>query len=72
MAQMVEESACDVGDPDSIPGWGRSPGEGNEWQPTPLLLPGEYHGQGLQSWGEFLQLLSACSLFSFLFCDFHL
>ena len=29
MAQMVKESACDVGDPDSIPGWGRSPGEGN-------------------------------------------
>ena len=24
-----EESACDVGDLGSIPGWGRSPGEGN-------------------------------------------
>ena len=26
---MVKESACNVGDPGSIPGWGRSPGEGN-------------------------------------------
>ena len=25
----VKASACSVGDPDSIPGWGRSPGEGN-------------------------------------------
>ena len=24
-----KESACDAGDEDSIPGWGRSPGEGN-------------------------------------------
>ena len=24
-----EESACDAGDLGSIPGWGRSPGEGN-------------------------------------------
>ena len=24
-----KESACSAGDPDSIPGWGRSPGEGN-------------------------------------------
>ena len=24
-----KESACSVGDPGSIPGWGRSPGEGN-------------------------------------------
>ena len=28
MAQMVE-SACNAGDPGSIPGLGRSPGEGN-------------------------------------------
>ena len=25
----VKASACSVGDPYSIPGWGRSPGEGN-------------------------------------------
>ena len=24
-----KESACSVGDPGSIPGWGRSPGEGH-------------------------------------------
>ena len=24
-----KESACNVGDPGSLPGWGRSPGEGN-------------------------------------------
>ena len=24
-----EESACNVGDPGSIPGWGRSPGAGH-------------------------------------------
>ena len=24
-----KESACKAGDPGSIPGWGRSPGEGN-------------------------------------------
>ena len=29
MAQMVKVSACNVGDPDLIPGWGRSSGEGN-------------------------------------------
>ena len=29
MVQMVKESACSTGDPGSIPGLGRSPGEGN-------------------------------------------
>ena len=29
MAQTVKESACNVGDLDSTPGSGRSPGEGN-------------------------------------------
>ena len=28
VAQMVD-SACNVGDSGSIPGWGKSPGEGN-------------------------------------------
>ena len=28
VAQMVKESACNAGDLDSIPGLGRSPGEG--------------------------------------------
>ena len=35
-------SAYNVGDVGSIPGLERSPGE--EWQPTPVLLPGESHG----------------------------
>ena len=29
MAHMVKASACNVGDLGSIPGWGRSSGEGN-------------------------------------------
>ena len=29
MAQTAKMSACNVGDLGSIPGWGRSPGEGN-------------------------------------------
>ena len=72
-----KESACNVGDPGSIPGLGRSPGEGigyplqyswaslvaqmvknpamqetwvgkirwRAWQPTPVFLTGESHGQ---------------------------
>ena len=35
-------SAYNVGDPGSIPGSGRSLGEG---KPTPVFLPGESHGQ---------------------------
>ena len=45
----------------SIPGLGRSPGGGGKipwrraWQPTPVFLPGESHGQrslaGYSPWG---------------------
>ena len=38
-----EKSAHNAGDPASIPGSGRSPGEG--WLPTPVFLPGEFHEQ---------------------------
>ena len=38
-----KESACNGGDPGLIPGSGRS--LENEWQPTPVFLPGEFHGQ---------------------------
>ena len=38
------ESVCNVGDLVSIPGLRRSPGEGNGL-PTPVFLPGEFHGQ---------------------------
>ena len=30
VAQMLKKSACNIGDLGSIPGWGRSPGEGND------------------------------------------
>ena len=39
-----KESACNVGDLGSIPGSGRSPG-GGHGLPTPVFLPGEFHGQ---------------------------
>ena len=45
-------SVCNAGDPGSIPGSGRSPGEGNG---NPLL-PGKSHGQrslvGYSPWGQ--------------------
>ena len=39
-----KESAFDAGDQGSIPGLGRSPGEG-KWLPTPVFVLGESHGQ---------------------------
>ena len=39
-----KESTCNAGDPRWIPGSGRSPG-GGAWQPTPVFLPGKFHGQ---------------------------
>ena len=48
--------AGDAGDVVSIPGLGRSPGGGNEWQPIPVLFPGKSHGQrslvGYSLWGH--------------------
>ena len=44
---MVKNLPCNVGDTGDvglIPGSGRSPG-GGHWQPTPVFLPGESHGQ---------------------------
>ena len=42
-------NAGDVRDAGSIPGSGRSPGDGEllqwKWQPTPVFLPGRSHGQ---------------------------
>ena len=38
-----KESACNVGDQGSIPGLGRSPGEG-KGLPTPVFCPGDFHG----------------------------
>ena len=38
-----QESACNAGDPGSIPGLGRSPGEGNDL-PTPVFWLREFNG----------------------------
>ena len=50
-----KESACNAGDPDSIPGLGRFPWR-RGWQPTRVFLPGEFHGQrslaGRSPWGR--------------------
>ena len=51
----VKVSACNAGDLGSIPGSGRSPGEGNG-NPTPVFLPGESRGRrslvGYSPWGH--------------------
>ena len=39
----VKESACNAGDPGSIPGLERFSWR-RKWQPTPVFLPGESHG----------------------------
>ena len=47
-------SAYNGGDPGSVPGLGRSPGEENG-NPTPVFLPGKSHGRtslvGYSPWG---------------------
>ena len=45
-----KESACNVGDPSLIPGLGRFPWR-RKWQPTPVFLPAESHGQ-YSPWGR--------------------
>jgi len=40
-----KESACNAGDLGSICELGRFPWR-KAWQPTPVFLPGEFHGQG--------------------------
>ena len=39
-----KESACNAGDLGLIPGLGRFPWR-RKWQPIPVFLPGESHGQ---------------------------
>ena len=43
------ESACNGGDLGSIPQWGRSTGDRNG-NPTPVFLPGEFHGLNRGAW----------------------
>ena len=50
-----------MGDKCSTPGSERSPG-GGSWQPTPVFLPGESHGQrslaGYSPWGQRVRHMS--------------
>ena len=50
----VKASAWNAGDPSSIPGSEKIPWR-RQWQPTPVLLPGESHGGrslvGYSPWG---------------------
>ena len=50
-----KEFTCDMGDVGSIPGLGRFPWR-RARQPTPVFLPGEFHGQrslaGYSTWGH--------------------
>ena len=54
MVKNLPASAKDAKDTDLIPGLGRSP-QRRKWQPTPVFLPGEAHGQrglvGYSPWG---------------------
>ena len=72
-----KESACNAGDLDSIPGSGRSPGEGNT-NPLPVFLPENPNGQrslvDYSPWGckeldTPEQLRLSLSLLSFLLPD---
>ena len=58
MTQQVKNSpddSRDAGDTGSVPGSGRSPGQGGAWQPTPVFLPGKLPRQkslvGYNPWG---------------------
>ena len=76
----VKASACNAGDLGSIPGsdpWvGKIPWR-RKWQPTPVFLPGEFHGQrnltGYSLWGhkeldttEQLHFHNCSSIFTYL------
>ena len=39
-----KEPSCNAGELSSVPGWGRFPWR-RKWQPTPVFLPGQFHGQ---------------------------
>jgi len=68
VAQRVKESACNVGNPSSISGLGRSPGEGSG-NPLQLFLPGQFHGQrtlalGYSPWDHRVRHRGAINTFS--------
>ena len=67
-----KESIYNAGDPGSIPGSGRSPGEG-DLLPTPVFWPGEFHGErnltGYSPWDrKELDMSERLSLSLFLYC----
>ena len=43
---MVKNPPANVGNTGSVPGSGKIPWR-RKWQPTPVSLPGKYHGQSL-------------------------
>ena len=53
MVQLVKNPTASAGD---IRDTGSTPGTGRSWQPTPVFLPGESHGQrtliGYSAWGR--------------------
>ena len=55
MVKNLPPNEGDTTDKGSIHGWGRSPG-GGKWQPAPVFLPEEFHGQkslvGYSPWGH--------------------
>ena len=55
VAQKVKESACNAGDSGFYTCVGKIPWR-RAWQPTPVFLPGEFHGQkslvGYGLWGH--------------------
>ena len=56
VVKNMPASVGDIRDVGSIPGSGRFPGGRRTWQPTPVFLPGDSHGQsepgGLPSIGS--------------------
>ena len=53
VVKNLAANAGDGRDMGSIPGLGNSPWK-RAWQPTPVFLPGEFHGQrlpGYSAWG---------------------
>ena len=50
--------ACNAGDPGSMPGSGRPPGEGTG--STPVLLPGKFHGWRAEHWSRWGAKTTTC------------
>ena len=45
MVKNLPANAGDKREVSSVPGWGKSPGGGEEMATTPVFLPGKFHGQ---------------------------